>query len=176
MQNIPFLKHKMVVLALAGLIVFFVLCLPRYFHEMGSQNWPSTEGVIMETNLVHAYGARGMDGYLPGLEYQYKVGVHAYVGTRIDFHTQDHLYTQSYAESWLQKYPPGRNVTVYYDPTDASNSILESGIKQEQHIIFYLGVGYIVAMSLAFLVVLWDYRRVATAKSGINWERILKKK
>src|SRR5579859_3449038 len=132
MQNIPFLKHKLVLLALAALIAFFTLCLPRYFREMGSKDWQSTEGVIVETNLVHAYGAKGMDGYIPELEFRYKVGVHAYIGTRIDFHTQDHLYTADYAEPWLLKYPPGRNVTVYYDPTDANDSLLEPGIKSEQ--------------------------------------------
>jgi hypothetical protein len=176
MQNIPFLKHKLVLLALAGMIGFFVLCLPRYFREMGSKDWQTTQGVIVETNLLHAYGMKGMDGYLPGLQYRYNVGGQTYLGTRIDFHTQEHLYAPDYADSWLQKYPPGRSVTVYYDPADASSAILEPGIKSEQRGIFYLGLGYIAAMSAAFLVVLYDYFKVAAAKPGIDWQRFMKPK
>jgi hypothetical protein len=159
MQNIPFFKHKLVLLALAALIGFFVLCLPRYFREMGSASWPATQGVIVETNLVHAYGMKGMDGYLPGLQYRYTVGGQAYLGTRIDFHTQDHMYTPGYAESWLLKYPPGRTVTVYYDPKDPRITILEPGIKSEQRWIFYLGLMYLAGMSAAFVMVWYDLRR-----------------
>src|SRR5579863_4728902 len=107
---IPFLKHKLVLLALAALIVFFVLCLPRYFREMQSPNWPTTPGVVVETNLALAY-FKNIPGYVPQLKYNYQVGAQAYQGTRIDFHTQDQMHTPENAMSWLQKYPPGRAVT-----------------------------------------------------------------
>ena len=159
MQNNSFLKHKLLLAGLAVMIVLFALCLPRYYREMGSANWPATPGTIMETNLVHAYSARKFDGYLPGLQYIYRVDGRTYVGSRIDFHTQDHIYAKEYAQSWLFKYPPGKAVRVYYNPKDPRITILEPGIKSAQRWLFYLGVIYIIGMSAAFAAVLNDMRR-----------------
>jgi hypothetical protein len=166
MQNISFSKHKLLLLALAVGIALFALCLPRYFREMGSANWPATQGMILETNLVHAYGVKGMPGFVPGVQYAYKVDGRTYVGTRIDFHTQDHVYAQDTAQSWLYKYPPGRAVTVYYNPKDPSITILEPGMKSEQRLLFYVGVVYIIGMGAAFVAVLYDMRH-----GGVLWEK-----
>jgi hypothetical protein len=165
-QNIPFLKQKLVLVGLAAGIALFALCLPRSFREMGSASWPATTGTIMVTNLVHVHATHN-DGYLPGVQYMYKVHGRTYVGTRIDFHTQDSVHAKETAESWLYKYPPGRSVRVYYDPMDPRITILEPGIKPEQRWLFYLGMAYIIGLSVAFVVVARDLRR-----KGIQAKRI----
>ena len=159
MNNIPFLKHKLILAGLAAGIVLFALTLPRYYREMGSAAWPATSGTIMETNLVRAYGPKHFEGYMPGLQYVYQVDGRTYVGSRIDFHMQDHIYAKGFAEAWLFKYPPGKSVRVYYNPKDPSITILEPGIKPEQRWLFYLGVTYIIGMSVAFVAVAYDLRQ-----------------
>lgn len=158
MRNIPFLKQKLVLLGLAVMIALFALCLPRSFREMGSASWPVTTGTIIKTNLVHAHAMHN-DGYLPGLQYAYKVDGRMYVGTRIDFHTQDSFHAKESAESWLYKYPRGSTVRVYYDPKNPSITILEPGMKGTQRWLFYLGVAYIIGMSVAFVAVARDLRK-----------------
>src|SRR5215469_3921833 len=158
MKDIPFIRHKLLLLGLAAGIALFALCLPRSFREMGSASWPATTGTIIKTNLVHASG-RHNDGYVPGLQYKYEVDGRIYVGTRIDFHTQDSVHAKETAESWLYKYPRGSTVRVYYDPKNPNITILEPGIKPEQRWLFYPGLAYIIGMSMAFVAVARDLRR-----------------
>jgi hypothetical protein len=159
MKDIPFIKHKLILLGLAVGIVLFAVTLPRSFREMGSASWPATQGTIMKTNLVRIFGPHQTEGYQPGLQYMYKVDGRSYVGTRIDFHTQDSVHAKESAESWLYKYPRGSAVRVYYDPKNPSITILEPGMKGGQHWLFYLGVAYIIGMSVAFVVVACDLRK-----------------
>jgi hypothetical protein len=158
MNDIPFIKHKLILAGLAAGIALFALCLPRSFREMGSASWPATTGTIIKTNLVHTV-ARHNDGYVPGLQYRYEVDGRVYVGTRIDFHTQDSVHAKESAESWLYKYSRGSTVRVYYDPKNPNITILEPGIKPEQRWLFYLGLAYIIGMSVAFVAVARDLRR-----------------
>ena len=72
--------------------------------------------------------------YYPQLEYEYSIGGRNYTGTRIamilprsDFRFKKRIYEQ---------YPVGTLVSVFYDPRDPENSVLEPGV-QERVITFW---------------------------------------
>lgn len=157
MRNIQNIGYKLVLAGLAGVVVVVALSMPRYVHQFHSAHWPSTTGVILETNLGLDGYHKGMPRYFPELKYSYNVEAQAYTGTRIDFLRQYQQYPPDVAMSWLLAYPPGQTVTVYYDPQKPNTAVLEPGIKSEQRGLFYIGLGAIVLCSFFFVVVLYDY-------------------
>src|SRR5439155_23288043 len=64
------------------------------------------------------YGAR--------IVYDYQVETHVYSSERISF--SDFAHTKDYAQSFINKYPKGKEVTVYYQPSNPSLAVLEPGI------------------------------------------------
>jgi hypothetical protein len=153
-------KHKIALVALAGLFAFLALTTPKFFREIGSAEWSSTSGVVTRSSITAAHFSRGhFSGYIPKVEYRYAVDGHQFTGTRITFHLDETIYRKGYAESWVTQYPTGKVVSVYYDPAAPSSAVLRPGMQSEQRWIFYAGIGYMVIFAVAFFVVLYDYRK-----------------
>jgi hypothetical protein len=168
--QITYFKHKVALVLLGGVIIFMACSTPKFFREIHSARWPATAGIITQSSMRKAYDDKGFSGYIPEVQYRYAVGALKYLGTRIDFHTQDHLNTVGHAQSLLSQFPTGKVVFVYYDPKDPQNAVLQPGIQSEQTWILYLGLGYIVMCSVAFLCVLYHYRRAAaSARKYASW-------
>jgi hypothetical protein len=160
-RNDTFLKHKLVLVVLFVFIACFTLGLLKYFREIQSKHWPTTTGVITQSQPHFAYGMKHFTGFVPVILYRYTVSGQEFTGTRITFHAGEHLHTKENAEALLKPYSVGQAVPVYYDPNEPSASVLQPGIQDEQRWIFYLGIGYIPVCSIAFLWVLFDYRKKA---------------
>jgi hypothetical protein len=94
-----------------------------------SQAWPATTGTITETHVAHSTHT-DTDGdtstsYSALVSYEYQVLGQSHTGTKISFgFTKSHnSYRQ--AEVELAHYPLGSSVTVYYDPSNPDEAVLE---------------------------------------------------
>jgi Protein of unknown function (DUF3592) len=94
--------------------------------------WPRVEGIIQESRP-----ATEADDLLPHIRYEYRVGDQAYSCTlEIPGSVTP---SQQFTTRYLDKYPPGKKVQVYYDPVQPDHAMLEPGIGSDW-MIFVLGL------------------------------------
>ena len=111
-----------------------------------SAGWPHTEGTIRESQLVTQEQRDGSFVYRVRIVYAYTAQGIEHQGGRIRFGVEDSASpNQDRAERWLEEYPPGRVVTVYYDPQAPSNSVLEPGAHGDVYALLAVGVFLMVA-------------------------------
>lgn len=94
-----------------------------------SQNWPSTAGQITDARVSHSTRTDS-DGdttttYTPHVEYVYQVGGQEYRGKNITFGFTQGYGSPGKAQEALARYPVGSQVSVYYDPSQPGESVLE---------------------------------------------------
>jgi hypothetical protein len=96
--------------------------------------WPSVEGVIQESDI-----ASDKDDLLPHILFRYSVGQANYEQT-MQF-PGDITPTQEFATSYVQKYPAGSRIPVYYDPENPEIATLEPGPGKGDWLVFAMGLG-----------------------------------
>lgn len=94
-----------------------------------SQNWPSTRGQVTKAHVQQSYHTDS-DGdrhyfYSPVVEYTYEVGGQVYTGRTIRFGFNPSFGSEAKAQAALASYPVGAQVTVYYNPDNPAEAVLE---------------------------------------------------
>lgn len=100
----------------------------RYKSGKASQNWPSTEGVILASEVKTDLGKSDdvEPKYKAAVNYRYAVEGYEYTGERVSFSGQTFL-KKGKADSLVTRYNKGKRVKVYYDPKTPHVSVLEPG-------------------------------------------------
>lgn len=109
----------------AGLIA---IAIHMHFAASTAQGWSSTTGIVVasyirRTGAGNAGEAGDTTTYSPVVKYEYRVGSDPYAGSRIGF--GDLFYNWLSSESRVRTFSKGSNVTVYFDPQDPSNAVLD---------------------------------------------------
>jgi hypothetical protein len=86
-------------------------------QQLSGNYWLSSEAVIVVSKINKGHRG-GPDS--PWIEYRYRVNGRDYVGDQIDF--GQWFYDIPY---YLNKYPVGHVVTIYYDPAQPDDAVLE---------------------------------------------------
>lgn len=129
-----------------GLLAAGAYTLYRTYHARTqadeSQGWASTLGSITESRLGVSTNEDRPDSYFPVVSYTYFAIGQPLTGRRISFgHTGENSAAE--ARETLKGYPVGKEVTVYYDPANPSDAVLErrggSGIT-----VWIVGVAFLV--------------------------------
>ncbi|HEX4946253.1 MAG TPA: DUF3592 domain-containing protein [Blastocatellia bacterium] len=104
------------------------LVTPKLWRSYDSQSWTQVTGKILESRwqnkLVSQNAARPNFKLIPKIEYSYVVNNTEYKGTTITRSSFDEL-DKTLAKSKLEQYSTGRQVLVYYNPSNPSLSCLE---------------------------------------------------
>lgn len=111
---------------LVGLIAF--LFMQRNFRQAeASAGWPSVDGRIVVSKEVQRPGRKAGRPRVTEaqIEYAYRVGEIEYRGTQVSV---GNFRSGRSAAPWLHRYPEGRQVTVYHNPADPSEAVLEPGV------------------------------------------------
>ena len=109
-------------------IALFAFALRLHLVASAAEEWSSTDGVVVASYVRrigagNAAEAGDTDDYSPIVAYEYRVGSDLYAGSRIGF--ADFFYTGYSAKYRVQTLPPGKRVTVYFDPNDANSAVLD---------------------------------------------------
>ena len=103
----------------------------KYWEVRRARHWPDTNGKVIESVVEARRRQPGESGYHfgdtevlhePKVVYEYKVAGKTYRHRRIHFGERTSAYE---LESYLARYPVGADVTVYYNPADPQDAILE---------------------------------------------------
>lgn len=102
----------------------------QFLQAKASTAWPTVTGVITVAELGKQMGNEQDESttYSADLSYDYLVNDHSYVNGAVSFagvKSRD----PSTARRILKRYPVGKQVTVYYNPDDPQDAVLEPGLR-----------------------------------------------
>jgi hypothetical protein len=97
-------------------------------QSIRSSGWLRTEGVVVVSDLQRSRDTDAGYTYRPEISYSYSVGGHDFVASRPKFGAGVWLSWSGPAVRTTRKYPAGGLVTVWYDPADPQESVLETGV------------------------------------------------
>ena len=120
------------VLTLASALVFLYFAGHAFYHGCRTSGWSEVQGHVTEMSLVessvsvsrlHSITLK----YRYALRYVYEVDGELYEGKRLAFGRSKEIpHTKVYG--FMNRYGEGYLVTVYYDPANPNNAVLERGI------------------------------------------------
>jgi len=110
-------------------VAFSVILLAIIFFTRQSaakaQNWSATTGKVTLSNLEARRGSKGGTVYYPVVQYQYRVHAMDYESRKI---MPGMEWGGSGAQAVVEKYPAGSTVTVYYNPENPAEALLERDV------------------------------------------------
>jgi hypothetical protein len=135
-------------LALAGGVAL-VVALRMRRRVTASRGWPTVRGRVISTDIVKWVRPQGGWAYAPAILYEYEVDGKPFgsnvVHTGLSA-TESSYRASSAAELYVERFPAGSEVTVWYDPADPANAVLEPGGGGGQAAI-------LLAVAIGFLVI-----------------------
>jgi hypothetical protein len=108
---------------------FSVWGVGQVYESVRGYSWPHVSGTVTSAE-VHSKLMPGKGGnfvsYWPEVRYEYAVDDRHITGDRIRFMVRGTSGDQ--ARQIVLAYPPGKTVTVYFDPANTASAVLEPGI------------------------------------------------
>jgi len=119
-----------VLLIFGGVGVFAIYTGRKSIRQAdASQRWPATTGKITNAQVEYSSSidteGDSRDSYSPRVSYEYQALGQTYTGTKISFGFSKSYGSRRQAEDELARYPLGSQVTVYYDPSNPAEAVLE---------------------------------------------------
>ena len=108
-----------------------------------SLKWPCVGGKIEESKIN--FGSRDL---LPHIVFSYSVGQQNYLQTMT--FPGDITPSQEFSKSYIEKYPVGFLVQVYYNPQNPEEVTLEPGPAQGDWLILAIGLSMLILGILLF--------------------------
>lgn len=134
-------------------------------HEgSDTKTWPGVSGIIIASSIdktTHAYrrgvnnSASGGVSYTPVLVYDYQLGGTTYTGTVI-YKSFAHAL-EFIAEKYIEQYSVGSSVTVYYNPENPEDTVLEPGFKIFSHYFAFTFFGGLFSL-LGVIIIITAFR------------------
>jgi hypothetical protein len=94
-------------------------------YRQSTQTWQITTGTVLMSSVQSSYSGRSHSTY-PVVVYQYEVNGERYQSQRIKAGEQFiNVRVIGQAEATVTKYPIGATVTVYYNPSNPAEAVLE---------------------------------------------------
>jgi hypothetical protein len=121
---------SLVVLALGLALIFLT---PQgyqsYLMQSSVSSWPETTGEVISAEVI--VDERGFssedDMYQPRVITQYKIGDRVYTTREIHFNQSSSWRSNRvYADAMIDKYAPGTQVSVFYNPEESSVAVLNT--------------------------------------------------
>ena len=98
------------------------------YYAYKSSSWTPVQGMILESALATPSPEKDRpQTYVPEITYRYEVSGKKIRNNRVSFERE--FRDKSQAASIVEKYPRGKPVTVFYNPSSPSQAVLEPGIK-----------------------------------------------
>ncbi|MDP3792723.1 MAG: DUF3592 domain-containing protein [bacterium] len=132
----------MPIFAVVGIALTIFWGIPTARNAMESKNWPSTDGRITISDVSKNYDSEDDSvTYGAKVTYNYTVNGMIYMGGTVafgDYSSSD----PSHAGGIVSRYPVGKSVKVYYDPSDPKTSALEPGAGWSSFVGLMAGIAF----------------------------------
>jgi hypothetical protein len=158
-------KRTMVFFALfmAVGLIFLIIMAAATIDAQRAQSWPSTEGTISSSMVKSEWSSSSSGGgsylYYPDVHYHYSINGQSFNGNVIS-KMLSHSSDSSYAYAYVSDHPIGSQVTVYYNPLNPSEAVLDKDVGFTAFIGLSIGAVFVVIGAIG---VFYFYRK---SKSG----------
>lgn len=98
---------------------------PTWWLGIESLFWPSTNGIIVDTELFQKPTKGKGSLWQPLVAYEYSIDGHAYQGRTLSF--RYFVLGKAWAKQQIQDFTPGNAVVVYYRPSKPEKACLKPG-------------------------------------------------
>jgi hypothetical protein len=116
-------------------------------HARKQHSWPTAQGKVVESRVEYSN-----EFFYPVVAYTYEHDARVIQGKRIcSFEITGNW--RSTPEKWVRKYPVGSTVTVFVDPDDPHNSVLEPGADKKFLPLALTISGVLILLGVRFLYV-----------------------
>lgn len=113
-------------------VLFFAAIFFKLPMAIASVGWPTTEGVVVLSEVGEGGSGQYTEGWWPRVSYRYSVNGREYTSDSVEVEDVGNGNTDRFAWQVVQRYPAGKHVKVYYDPRDPSIAVLEPGIPNNE--------------------------------------------
>ena len=114
-----------------GIALNSIVTLLKAVQKAGaSQGWPTASGSIISSVIESHRQATSNKGtyrtiYEPKISYRYQANGQPYQSSRVNFDVTGGYNSREEAEDIAQKYTPGGAVTIFYNPEQPAEAVLE---------------------------------------------------
>jgi hypothetical protein len=122
---------------LIGALVSFI-GIRNFVQTSESVNWPIAQGII-RTSSVEYHSSNKGGTYHAHIFYNYNLNGATYSGDRVAYGDYGSS-NPSHAQEIVNRYPAGKNVTIYYMPNEPEECLLEPGIKPQTWLVPGFGI------------------------------------
>jgi len=129
--------------------------------------WPTVDGIIEATEVYPVDGSPG-GRWRPHVTYSYAVGERVVTATRLALGKAPLEARRENAERYLEQYRPGSAVTVFFNPRELTESVLE--VSTPASVYVNVAFGVILALLGPALLVLfgfWPRHRVVAPPAQV---------
>ena len=136
---------------------------PLLDKAKASEQWPTTEGQIIESELERHRGSQSTT-YSALVVYTYAVDGGEFESDRIWFGGDYSTSDRSEMSAVVKEFPVGKAVTVYVSPDDPAESVLMPGAFISSYLLYAISLAFAVIGGLMVAVII--IRIVLTIVSG----------
>ena len=123
-------------------------------RQIDSYGWPEVPGVVEATTAKPWQDSKGVTKYFGRVTYRYSVGGRDYTSDLTDLGPGLKRADQWAALADVSAYRPGEKVSVYYDPADPGDAVIEKGIPEIHKILLaVLTLGSVVSIIASVFVI-----------------------
>lgn len=122
--------------------IYFVRSLVRQ-HAL--KHWPSTRGEILESKLEE-----NSDGWYPYVRYSYSAQGKSYASDQLYFYSCNEAPAKR-ARTYLLPYPVGKAVTIYYNPRNPEEAVLDRRLPLWRPLFWLIFTSFFLAIGAGIL-------------------------
>jgi hypothetical protein len=94
--------------------------------DLDTTDWTPVDGVVTNSSVSTRAGSEGGVVYCLNVNYEYTIDGTTYQGDKISYTADSSC--NSWSEDSDEDYPEGKEITVYVNPSDHSEAVLETGL------------------------------------------------
>tara|TARA_B110000459_G_scaffold203300_1_gene259261 strand:- start:89 stop:715 length:627 start_codon:yes stop_codon:yes gene_type:complete len=117
--------------------------------DIGTGDWEPVDGIVENSYVSTSTDGEGGTTYCLHVDYQYTVDGRTYDGERISYTAENSC--NSWSANSDDEYPEGKEITVYYNPTNPSESVLLPGLSGVDFFICCFFIFPLVGLLLLFV-------------------------
>jgi len=139
-------------------------------HAVCSRGWPQAKGEILSSELKGQSRGKDRTRYYTRILYRYTVNNTDYESGKVGFH--DAMSTdRKYVKGIVERYPKGKEVTVFYHPKKPGLAVLEPGLTVTIGILgpFIFGIAFLCIALCKIMPQFMRERREAESQSHTGY-------
>lgn len=96
--------------------------------DLGTSDWEPVDGIITDSGVDESTDGEGGTNYCLWVDYQYTINNMTYDGNIISYSKDGSCNSWTDLDTADEKYPVGKNITVYVNPDIPSEAVLQTGL------------------------------------------------